>query len=73
MAAFKFDPSSINAGLNNLDFSGMDLSGAVGNVQLDLSSLDLSQMPAIGLNGLDAPSLITHPCRNSFRNWPTLT
>lgn len=57
MAAFKFDPSSINAGLNNLDFSGMDLSGAVGNVQLDLSSLDLSQMPAIDLNGLDASKL----------------
>ena len=56
-AAFKFDPSSINAGLNNLDFSGMDLSGAVGNVQLDLSSLDLSQMPAIDLNGLDASKL----------------
>lgn len=57
MAAFKFDPSSINAGLNNLDFSGMDLSGAVGNVQLDLSSLDLSQMPTIDLNGLDASKL----------------
>lgn len=57
IAAFKFDPSSINAGLNNLDFSGMDLSGAVGNVQLDLSSLDLSQMPAIDLNGLDASKL----------------
>lgn len=57
MAAFKFDPSSINAGLNNLDFSGMDLSGAVGNVQLDLSNLDLSQMPAIDLNGLDASKL----------------
>ncbi len=57
MAAFKFDPSSINAGLNNLDFSGIDLSGAVGNVQLDLSSLDLSQMPAIDLNGLDASKL----------------
>jgi len=57
MAAFKFDPSSINAGLNNLDLSGMDLSGAVGNVQLDLSSLDLSQMPAIDLNGLDASKL----------------
>lgn len=57
MAAFKFDPSSINAGLNNLDFSGMDLSGAVGNVQLDLSSLDLSQMLAIDLNGLDASKL----------------
>lgn len=57
MAVFKFDPSSINAGLNNLDFSGMDLSGAVGNVQLDLSSLDLSQMPAIDLNGLDASKL----------------
>lgn len=57
MAAFKFDPSSINAGLNNLDFSRMDLSGAVGNVQLDLSSLDLSQMPAIDLNGLDASKL----------------
>lgn len=57
MAAFKFDPSSINAGLNNLDFSGMDLSGAVGNVQLDLSSLDLGQMPAIDLNGLDASKL----------------
>lgn len=57
MAAFKFDPSSINAGLNNLDFSGMDLSGAVGNVQLDLSGLDLSQMPAIDLNGLDASKL----------------
>lgn len=57
MAAFKFDPPSINAGLNNLDFSGMDLSGAVGNVQLDLSSLDLSQMPAIDLNGLDASKL----------------
>ena len=57
MAAFKFDPSSINAGLNNLDFSGMDLSGDVGNVQLDLSSLDLSQMPAIDLNGLDASKL----------------
>lgn len=57
MAAFKFDPSSINTGLNNLDFSGMDLSGAVGNVQLDLSSLDLSQMPAIDLNGLDASKL----------------
>lgn len=56
-AAFKFDPSSINAGLNNLDFSGMDLSGVVGNVQLDLSSLDLSQMPAIDLNGLDASKL----------------
>ena len=56
-AAFKFDPSSINAGLNNLDFSGMDLSGAVGNVQLDLSSLDLSQTPAIDLNGLDASKL----------------
>lgn len=56
-AAFKFDPSSINSGLNNLDFSGMDLSGAVGNVQLDLSSLDLSQMPAIDLNGLDASKL----------------
>lgn len=57
LAAFKFDPSSINAGLNNLDFSGIDLSGAVGNVQLDLSSLDLSQMPAIDLNGLDASKL----------------
>ena len=57
MAAFKFDPSSINVGLNNLDFSGMDLSGAVRNVQLDLSSLDLSQMPAIDLNGLDASKL----------------
>ena len=57
IAAFKFDPSSINAGLNNLDFSGMDLSGAVGNVQLDLSSLDLSQTPAIDLNGLDASKL----------------
>lgn len=34
MAAFKFDPSSINTGLNNLDFSGIDLSGAVGNVAL---------------------------------------
>ena len=56
-AAFKFDPSSINAGLNNLDFSGMDLSGAVGNVQLDLSSLDLRQTPAIDLNGLDASKL----------------
>lgn len=57
MAAFKFDPSSINAGLNNLDFSGIDLSGAVGNVQLDLSSLDISQMPAIDLNGVDASKL----------------
>ena len=57
MAAFKFDPSSINTGLNNLDFSGIDLSGAVGNVQLDLSSLDLSQMPAIDLNGLGASKL----------------
>ena len=57
MAAFKFDPSSINTGLNNLDSSGIDLSGAVGNVQLDLSSLDLSQMPAIDLNGLDASKL----------------
>ena len=57
MAAFKFYPSSINTGLNNLDFSGIDLSGAVGNVQLDLSSLDLSQMPAIDLNGLDASKL----------------
>lgn len=57
IAAFKFDPSSINTGLNNLDFSGMDLSGAVGNVQLDLSSLDLSQTPAIDLNGLDASKL----------------
>ena len=56
-AAFKFDPSSINSGLNNLDFSGMDLSGVVGNVQLDLSSLELSQMPAIDLNGLDASKL----------------
>ena len=56
-AAFKFDPSSINSGLNNLDFSGMDLSGAVGNVQLDLSSLDLRQTPAIDLNGLDASKL----------------
>lgn len=70
MAAFKFDPSSINTGLNNLDFSGIDLSGAVGNVQLDLSSLDLSQMPAIDLNGLDASKLDYSTLQKQF---PQLT